>query len=333
MAKMMTTHIAFNLLKSGELKLEQMCTVRPETWQQWHGPQAGSTMFLSPGEQVSVRNLLHGIVTLSGNDASVVLAECIRGTEPAFAALMNEEAKRLGMNNSNFGNSNGWPDEGVTYTTARDLAILAEATIQSTPDLYKQFYTQLEFTWGRTMGAGNPITQGNRNPLLGRIAGADGLKTGHTQEAGYGFTGSAEQNGRRLVMVVAGLTSFNQRIEESVKFMNWGFRAWSAQPLYAKGKRVGAAQVQLGDEDEVGLVAPRNLAVTLPAGTSKNNIRVKIVYNGPVKAPIKAGQHIADLVVTTGDTSPQTMPLVAEKAVGEAGFFGRIWAGLASLFS
>lgn len=333
MAKMMTTHIAFNLIKSGELKPDQMCTVRPETWQQWHGPQAGSTMFLSPGEQVSVRNLLHGIVTLSGNDASVVLAECIRGTEPAFAALMNEEAKRIGMNNSNFGNSNGWPDEGVTYTTARDLATLAEATIQSTPDLYKQFYTQLEFTWGRTMGAGNPITQGNRNPLLGRIAGADGLKTGHTQEAGYGFTGSAEQNGRRLVMVVAGLTSFNQRIEESVKFMNWGFRAWSAQPLYAKGKRVGAAQVQLGDEDEVGLVAPRNLAVTLPTGTAKGNIRVKIVYNGPVKAPIKAGQHIADLVVTTGDTAPQTMPLVAEKAVGEAGFFGRIWAGLASLFS
>lgn len=332
MAKMMTTHIAFNLIKSGELKLEQMCTVRPETWQQWHGPQAGSTMFLSPGEQVSVRNLLHGIVTLSGNDASVVLAECIRGTEPAFAALMNEEAKRIGMNNSNFGNSNGWPDEGVTYTTARDLATLAEATIQSTPDLYKQFYTQLEFTWGRTMGAGNPITQGNRNPLLGRIAGADGLKTGHTQEAGYGFTGSAEQNGRRLVMVVAGLTSFNQRIEESVKFMNWGFRAWSAQPLYPKGKRVGEAQVQLGDEDEVGLVAPRNLAVTLPAGTSKGNIRVKIVYNGPVKAPIKAGQHIADLVITTGDTTPQTMPLVAEKAVGEAGFFGRIWAGLTSFF-
>ncbi|WP_332810513.1 D-alanyl-D-alanine carboxypeptidase family protein [Sphingomonas sp.] len=332
MAKMMTTHIAFNLIKSGELKLEQMCTVRPETWQQWHGPQAGSTMFLSPGEQVSVRNLLHGIVTLSGNDASVVLAECIRGTEPAFAALMNEEAKRLGMNNSNFGNSNGWPDEGVTYTTARDLATLAEATIQGTPDLYKQFYTQLEFTWGRTMGAGNPITQGNRNPLLGRIAGADGLKTGHTEEAGYGFTGSAEQNGRRLVMVVAGLTSFNQRIEESVKFMNWGFRAWSAQPLYPKGKRVGEAQVQLGDEDQVGLVAPRNLAVTLPTGTAKGNIRVKIVYNGPVKAPIKAGQHIADLVITTGDTTPQTMPLVAEKAVGEAGFFGRIWAGLASFF-
>ncbi|MDB5697926.1 MAG: D-alanyl-D-alanine carboxypeptidase, partial [Alphaproteobacteria bacterium] len=137
MAKMMTVHVAFNLLKTGEIKLDQMCTVRPETWQQWHGPQAGSTMFLSPGETVSVRNLLHGIVTLSGNDASVVLAECIRGTEPAFAALMNDEAKRLGMNNSHFGNSNGWPDAGITYTTAHDLATLAEATIRNTPDLYK----------------------------------------------------------------------------------------------------------------------------------------------------------------------------------------------------
>jgi serine-type D-Ala-D-Ala carboxypeptidase (penicillin-binding protein 5/6) len=333
MAKMMTTHLAFNLIEKGELKLDQMCQVRPETWQQWHGPQAGSTMFLSPGEQVSVRNLLHGIVTLSGNDASVVLAECIAGTEPAFAALMNAEAKRLGMNNSNFGNSNGWPDEGITYTTARDLALLAQATIETTPELYRQFYSQTEFTWGRTLGSGNPITQGNRNPLLGRIAGADGLKTGHTQEAGYGFTGSADQNGRRLVMVVAGLNSFNQRIEESVKFMNWGFRAWKTQPLFAKGKRIGEAKVQLGDEAEVGLVAPRNLAVTLPAGIGSGNIRVKIVYNGPIKAPIQAGQHVADLVVTTGDTPPQRMPLVAEAAVGEAGFFGRIWAGLVSFFA
>ncbi|HEY0164952.1 MAG TPA: D-alanyl-D-alanine carboxypeptidase family protein, partial [Sphingomicrobium sp.] len=224
MAKMMTTHLAFHLIKQGKLKLNQTCTVAPETWRQWHGPQAGSTMFLSVGEQVSVENLLHGIVTLSGNDASVVLAECIAGTEPAFAALMNQEAKRLGMNNSNFGNSNGWPDEGVTFTTARDLARLAEATILEAPDLYKAFYQKESFTWGRTLGGNQPITQGNRNPLLGKVAGADGLKTGHTAEAGYGFTGSAEQNGRRLVMVVAGLTSFNQRIDESVKFMDWGFR-------------------------------------------------------------------------------------------------------------
>lgn len=332
MAKMMTTHIAFNLIKQGKAKLDQICTVRPETWQQWHGPAAGSTMFLSPGEQVSLRNLLHGIVTLSGNDASVVVAECIAGTEPAFAAQMNAEAKRLGMNNSNFGNSNGWPDEGVTYTTARDLATLAQATIETTPELYKEFYSQTSFTWGKTLGAGNPITQSNRNPLLGRIPGADGLKTGHTQEAGYGFTGSADQNGRRIVMVLSGLGSFNQRIEESVKFMNWGFHAWRAQPLFSQGKHVGEAAVQLGDESKVGLIAPRNLAITLPAGLNSGNIRVKIVYNGPIKAPIKKGQHIADLVVVT-DTGPQAMPLVAEADVGAAGFFGRIWAGLAHLFA
>ncbi|MFN3389208.1 MAG: D-alanyl-D-alanine carboxypeptidase family protein [Allosphingosinicella sp.] len=332
MAKMMTTHLAFRLVSQGELDEQKMCTVRPETWQQWHGPQAGSTMFLSPGQQVSVENLLHGVVTLSGNDASVVLAECIAGIEPAFAARMTAEAKRLGMNDSNFGNSNGWPDEGVTYTTARDLARLAEATIQETPQLYKKYYGQKEFTWGQTMG-GQPITQGNRNPLLGKVAGADGLKTGHTQEAGYGFTGSAEQNGRRLVMVVAGLDSYNQRIAESVKFMNWGFNAWKSQPLFKAGAKVGEAQVQLGGEDKVALVAPRDLAVTIPAGTDMGNVRVKIAYQGPLKAPIEKGAHVANLVVTTGDTPPQTMPLIAAEAVGEAGFFGRIWAGLMSLFA
>jgi D-alanyl-D-alanine carboxypeptidase (penicillin-binding protein 5/6) len=333
MAKMMTTHLAFHMIKRGEIKLNQMCQVRPETWQKWHGPAAGSTMFLSPGEQVSVENLLHGIVTLSGNDASVVLAECIAGTEPAFAALMNAEAKRLGMNNSNFGNSNGWPDEGVTYTTARDLTRLAEATIQETPDLYKAFYQKESFTWGRTMGGDKPITQGNRNPLLGRVPGADGLKTGHTSEAGYGFTGSAEQNGRRLIMVVAGLGSTNQRIEESVKLMSWGFNAWKAQPLFKQGEKVADAQVQLGGADEVGLLAPRNLAVTLPAGIAAGNVKVKVSYDGPLKAPIKKGQHVANLIVRTGDTPPQTMPLVAAEDVSEAGFFGRMMAGLRSLFA
>ncbi|XHR99649.1 D-alanyl-D-alanine carboxypeptidase [Sphingomonas sp. DBB INV C78] len=331
MAKMMTVYVAFDLIKKGELKLDQMITVRPETWRQWHGPSAGSTMFLSPGEQVSVQNLLHGIVTLSGNDACVVLAEGIAGTEPAFVALMNQRAKAIGLSNSNFGNSNGWPDAGVTYVTAHDLGELAARTIQDFPDLYKAFYSQKEFTWGKTLGSGADITQQNRDPLLGRVAGADGLKTGHTEEAGYGFTGSAEQNGRRLVMVVAGLTSFNQRIEQSVAFMDWGFRAWKAVPLVAKGKKVQDAEVQLGDERSVGLVAPRDLAVTLPAGTT-GNMKVTVVYNGPIKAPIKQGQHIADLVVQTGDTPSQMMPLVAEKAVEEAGFFDRIAAGFRWLF-
>jgi D-alanyl-D-alanine carboxypeptidase (penicillin-binding protein 5/6) len=332
MAKMMTTHIAFRMIQKGELQLAKSCQVRPETWQRWHGPAAGSTMFLSPGEQVSVENLLHGIVTLSGNDASVVLAECIAGTEPAFAALMNQEAKRLGMANSHFGNSNGWPDEGVTYTTARDLATLAAATIQETPELYKAFYRKKDFTWGRTLGGNRPITQGNRNPLLGKVDGADGLKTGHTEEAGFGFTGSAEQAGRRIIMVVAGLSSFNQRIGESVRFMDWGFRAWKSQPLFAKGEKVADAQVQLGDDDAVGLVAPRRHPLTQPAGVAAGNNRGKVVYDGPIKAPIAAGQPIAQLVVSTPDTPPQTMPLVAGTAVAEAGFFGRLWAGLASLF-
>src|SRR5690349_3385569 len=159
MAKMMTVEVAFELIDKKQLALSKMCTVRPETWQQWHGPAAGSTMFLSANEQVSVENLLHGIVTLSGNDASVVLAECIAGTEQAFAAQMNQLAKQLGLNNSHFGNSNGWPDEGVTYVTARDLASLARATIERHPDLYRKFYSQTSFTWGKTLGSGQDITQ------------------------------------------------------------------------------------------------------------------------------------------------------------------------------
>ena len=330
MAKMMTVYVVFDMIKKGELKLDRMIDVRPETWAKWHGPSAGSTMFLSSGEKVSVDNLLKGIVTLSGNDACVVLAEGISGTEEAFVQRMNDAAKRLGLKNSHFGNSNGWPDQGRTYVTAHDLAMLAKATIDDFPDLYKRYYALKEFTWGKTLGSGAAITQANRDPLLGRVAGADGLKTGHTDEAGYGFTGSAEQNGRRLVMVVAGLDSFNGRIAESVKFMDWGFKAWTTKPLFAKGARVESASVQLGDASTVDLIAPRNLAVTFPAGASAN-MQVKVVYDGPVKAPIKAGQHIADLVVTTTETGAQTMPLVAAKDVGEAGFFGRIWAALKAL--
>ena len=331
MAKMMTAYVAFDLIKQGKLKLDQMVDVRPETWQKWHGPSAGSTMFLSPGQKVSVENLINGIVVVSGNDACVVLAEAVAGTEEAFVNLMNQKAQELGLKNSRFGTSNGWPDEGRTYVTARDLAHLAKATISNHPDLYKRFYSRESFTFGTTMG-GAPITQANRDPLLGKVQGADGLKTGHTEEAGYGFTGSAQQNGRRIVMVVAGLTSFNQRIDESVKFMNWGFRAWSAQKVVSKGRKVDSAQVQLGDASEVGLVAPRDLSVAIPAGTSPQ-FKAMVAYQGPIKAPIKAGAHIADLVITAPGLPEQRMPLVAESDVGEAGFFGRVWAGLMSFFA
>ncbi len=329
MAKMMTVYVAFDMIKSGELKLNQKFPVRPETWRAWHSQ--GSTMFLGVGEEPSVDDLLKGIVTLSGNDACVVLAEGISGTESAFTDRMNRAAAKLGLANSHFGTSNGWPDEGRTFVTARDLAKLASATITDHPDLYKRFYSLRSFTWGKTLGDAKPIDQANRDPLLGRVAGADGLKTGHTDEAGYGFTGSAEQSGRRLVMVMAGLGTYGQRAEESVKFMEWGFRAWQAKPILAKGKQIETAEVQLGSASSVGLVAPTNLTATLPAGAVPE-MRLTVSYDGPIKAPIKAGQHIADLIVTTPDLPPQRLPLVAASDVAEAGFFGRAWAGLMGLF-
>jgi D-alanyl-D-alanine carboxypeptidase (penicillin-binding protein 5/6) len=332
MAKMMTTLVAFELIDKGQLPLNKMCTVRPETWQKWHGPAAGSTMFLSANEQVSVDNLLKGIVTLSGNDASVVLAECIAGTEQAFTDQMNALAKRIGLANSHFGTANGWPDNGVTYVTARDLATLAKATIEDHYKLYKQYYSLPSFTWGKTLGSNQDITQQNRDPILGRVRGADGLKTGHTDEAGYGFTGSAEQDGRRLIEVLAGLPSWNSRVQESTRLIEWGFNAWSAKPLFNQGAKVGTAKVQLGSSSEVALVAPRNLAVTVPAGLSSGNVQIKIRYDGPLVAPIAKGQEVAQLVVTTGDTPPQIVPLVAGEDVAKAGFFGRIWLGLKSLF-
>lgn len=329
LAKMMTVYVVFDLIKQGKLSLSKTIDVQPETWRKWHSQ--GSTMFLGVGEKPTVSDLLKGIVTLSGNDACVVLAEGVSGTEDAFVTLMNQKAAELGLTNSHFGTSNGWPDNGVTYVTARDLAKLATATINNFPDLYKQFYSLPNFTWGKTLGGGDPISQDNRDPLLGRVAGADGLKTGHTEEAGYGFTGSAKQGDRRLVMVLAGLGSTRQRIDESVKFMNWGFRAWQAKLVVAKGKLVDTAEVQLGSANHVGLVAPDNLSVTLPGGATPD-LQGRVVYDGPIKAPIKAGQHIADLVITTPDMAPQRVPLVAAEDVPLAGFFGRAWAGLKGLF-
>ncbi len=330
MAKMMTMYLAFDLIKQGKFRLKDSFTVRPETWTKWHGPAAGSTMFLSSGEKVSIENLLHGISTLSGNDACIVLAEGMFGTEAAFVAQMNATAARLGLKNTHYGTSNGWPDGGATYTTARDLAALGKATIYNFPDFYKQFAGVKDFSWGKTMG-GAAITQANRNPILGKIAGADGIKTGHTDEAGYGFTGSAEQNGRRIVMVVAGVDSFNGRINESVKFMDWGFKAWTTRPVAQAHKHVGEAEVMLGNQATVGLITPRSVALTLPTGVD-GAMTVSLAYNGPIRAPIKQGQHIADLVVKVAGAPAQLTPLVAEEDVAEAGFFGRAWAGLMSFF-
>jgi D-alanyl-D-alanine carboxypeptidase (penicillin-binding protein 5/6) len=328
MGKMMSVYVAFKLIKSGEANLEQPILVREETWKKWNNQ--GSTMFLDVNSQVSVENLLHGIVTLSGNDACVVLAEGLGGTEANYVALMNREAKRLGLKSSNFANTNGWPDPNE-YVTARDLAMIAEATIRDFPDLYARFYQKEGFTWGKTMGAGQAITQGNRNPLLGKVAGADGLKTGHTEEAGYGFTGSAVQNGRRLVMVVAGLPSFGTRVSASVDFMNWGFAAWQNIPLGKKGQVMGKVAISGAADPTIDAVAGKDLFVTLPRGFGMER-KTSVEALPGLSAPLKAGQQVGNLVVTMPGQQPLKAPLVAPVAIEEAGMFRRAWNWLMSFF-
>lgn len=329
MGKMMTVYVAFDMISRGEAKLDQKIRVRPETWAKWHSQ--GSTMFLSPNEEVTVADLLHGIITLSGNDACVTLAEGLAGTEEAYVGLMNRAAQKMGLRGSTFANTSGWPDPGERVT-ARDLATIAERTVTDFPKLYQAFYPTPSFTWGKTLGKGDAITQPNRNPLLGRVQGADGLKTGHTEEAGYGFTGSAIRDGRRLVMVIAGLGSFNERIAQSVAFMEWGFGAWTQVPVVNFGQVVGTAKVWMGDKSEVGLTGATALKVTVPRGYAGAK-SAKIVYQGPVQAPIKKGQHIANLIVTIPGLPPSTLPLVAAEAVGEANPFQRLLQWLGSLVS
>lgn len=326
MAKMMTVYVAFDLIKKGKVRLDQKVLVSPETWAKWHSQ--GSTMFLGVGEQPTVADLLHGIVTLSGNDACVVLAEGLAGTEANYVALMNQTAARIGLRNSRFANTNGWPDPNE-YVSARDLATIAERTITDFPGLYREFYGKPDFTWGKTLGSGRAITQANRNPILGKVPGADGLKTGHTEEAGYGFTGSAVQNGRRIVMVIGGLSSWNERVQQSVGFMNWGFAAFESVPVARPGAKIGEATVYLGETGTVPVVAPRPIAVSVPRGQAEQ-LKLKVVYEGPVKAPIAKGQPIAELVVT-GPAGETRAPLVAGEAVGRAGPIGRIRANIRAL--
>ncbi len=321
MAKMMTAWVAFEAIKAGKLKPNQTFPVKDATWTKWNN--TGSSMFLKLGEDVSVENLLHGILTVSGNDASVVLAEGMAGTEAEFAKRMTAEAKRLGMKDSRFGTANGWPDEGQTYSTAHDLALLANRIVTDHPALFRQYFGQRNFTW-------NGVTQANRNPLLGAIAGADGMKTGHSDEAGYCLVGTVLQGKRRLLLVIAGLPTQAARIDEARSMMKWGFDAWQAKPLFARNRVVTEVPVQLGDKSKIRLIAPRDLAATLPKGSTKP-ISLTIRYKGPVRAPFAKGTELAQLVVKLPDGSRQLMPLVAAESVGTAGFFGRAWNGMKTL--
>lgn len=320
MAKMMTTYLAFEMIERGDISLNDTTIVSDDTWREWG--RKGSTMFLRAGDEVTIEDLLRGIIVQSGNDATVVLAEALAGSEGLFVDWMNVTADELGMNNSVFMNSNGWPAEGQ-MVTARDLAILAENLINNFPELYKM-YAERSFSYGEDVN-GNLITQANRNPLLAVVDGADGLKTGHTTEAGYGLTGSAERGGRRIIIVVSGFTSVRQRTTGSRNLINYGFNAFKTYNLFEAGDVVEEAPVWLGDEGSVPLVVDQDVSITL-SRAARNRMQVKVVYQSPVPAPIEAGQDIAHLVISTPGLPDRIIPLSAGKAVGEVGPLGRLGA-------
>lgn len=321
--KTMTAFVAFEMLASGELHPEQRMTVSREAWNEWHAK--GSRMFLAEGSTPSVDDLLMGIMNVSANDGAVVLAEGAAGSVAGWVARMNESARRLGMKNSHLGTPNGWMDKGNTYFTARDLVKLADAMITRYPDYYKRYVGQPGMTW-------NGITQPNHDPTLGIVQGADGIKTGYTGEAHYNFLGSAKRGNRRLVMVLAGVERPVERTKAAKALMEWGFTAWDDKPLMASGTQLGKAAVQGGDAASVSLVAPRDFYLTLPQGGSARPA-MRIVYNGPLVAPIAKGTPVAELEVRIGNGKPAILPLAAGEDVAKGGVFDRLRFGLLKLVS
>jgi D-alanyl-D-alanine carboxypeptidase (penicillin-binding protein 5/6) len=314
MSKLMTLYVAFEALRDGRLTLDERLPVSQHAMS-----YKGSTMFLNTQDRVRVEDLLRGIIVLSGNDACVVIAEALSpdGTEAGFARYMTERARQLGMKHSTFANSNGWPAAGHRMSV-EDLAILAEHLIEDFPEYYPLF-SETEFLFdGRA-----PSNTRNRNPLLRLNIGADGLKTGHTEEAGYGLVGSAKQGDRRVIFVISGLSSNAARAEEAEAIVNWSFRQFSEKTIARAGEPIAQAEVWMGGQPTVGLVPAQDLKVLLPALTGKQ-MPAEIVYTGPVTAPIKQGQKLADLVVTPAGLPELRLPLVAEQDVPAGGFLVRV---------
>lgn len=275
-------------------------------------------MFVEVDTRVKVEDLIRGIIIQSGNDASIVVAEALAGSEDAFAREANERARQMGMTNTTIRNATGWPDPDH-MTTARDLATLALRTIKDFPDLY-HYYSERSFTF-------SGIRQGNRNPLLYRNMGADGMKTGHTEAAGYGLTSTVMRNGRRLILVVNGLESVKSRGIESERLLEWGFREFTNADLFREGEEVESAEVWLGEKKRVPLVIDEDLVVTIPRNARKN-MKVAVVYDGPVPAPITAGDHVADLVISAPGLDDRVIPLKAAESVNRLGFMGRIMSAV-----
>lgn len=316
MSKIMTAVVVFERLKDGRLSLEEKLPVSEKAWK-----KGGSKMFVRVGDQISVENLLQGVIVQSGNDACIVLAEGLAGSEEAFAEVMTEKAREIGMTGSTFANATGWPDP-THRMTAKDLATLAQHVITEYPEYY-HYYSQTEFTW-------SDIKQSNRNPLLYMNIGADGLKTGHTEEAGYGLTSSAVRDDRRLILVVNGLPSNRARSEESARLIKWGFREFDNYKLFSAGETVDNASVWLGEEVTVPLVPLEDVVVTLPR-KSRDKMKVSVLYEGPIPAPIEEGAQLATLRVEAPDIESFEIPLVTGAAVGQLGGFGKIAAGVKHL--
>ena len=317
MAKIMTVYVAFQRIADGSLSLDDTFLISEKAWR-----KGGSKTFVEVGKQVAVRDLLMGVVVQSGNDAAIAIAEGISGTESGFAEDMNYVARQLGMNNTVFKNATGWPDPDQV-TTARDLNILATALIrdfpsQDFPDLYPMF-AEKTFTY-------NGIKQGNRNPLVYGTQGADGLKTGHTEESGYGLVGSAMREGQRVVMVLNGMTSMKQRSSESRRLMDLMFREFRQYRFFDKGQAVDRAAVWLGNEPRVDLVLEEPLHLVL-SRTDRRRMKMSVQWNDPVPAPVTAGQKIGTLTLDFPDRT-MSYDLTAAKDVAELGMFDRVGEAL-----
>ncbi len=318
MSKLMTLYMAFEAVRRGKadggLDLNEELPVSEHA--QSYG---GSSMFLRSGETVSVEDLLRGIIVLSGNDACVVIAEALSpdGTEYGFARLMTERAEQLGMTNSTFINASGWPQTGHVMSM-RDLAILADRLITDFPEFYPMF-AETEFAFDNRV----PSNRMNRNPVLSMGIGADGLKTGHTQEAGYGLVGSAKQGDRRIIFVITGLNSTAERAQESQAIVNWAFRQFAMREVAKAGQQFAQADVWMGAAPTVGLVAGEDLNVLMPA-LANGDIEAEVVFTGPLEAPIAKGDPLAELVFTPEGLPEKRLPLVADRDVPAGGFVSRV---------
>ena len=312
MTKIMTVLVAFEKIKNGSLSLDQEFLVSKKAWK-----MGGSKMFIEVDKRVKVFDLLLGIVVQSGNDASIALAEGISGTEETFAIEMNNLAKKIGLTDTNFVNSSGWPNDNH-YTTAKDLALLAKYTVENHPELY-QMYELNEFTY-------NGIKQDNRNPLLLTFDGADGFKTGYTEAAGYGIVGSAERGGRRLIIVLNGLESSRSRAQESLRLMDWGFNNFELVNFFKKDELVFQANTWLGKKEKVDLVAIEDIKVSIPKA-QLSSANVDVLIEEPIQTPINKGDIIANLQISYADKKV-SFPLAASESIEQKGFFSRITSAL-----